>query len=293
MADPIPTVAQGYFDRREAIDSEGKYTSAEVPYFVFNASTELAALEAVQATAEARLGRLFLASVELDERINESTFKVLAIYEIDEARARESTTGEATDPEEAYGNSDPAVTFDTTGGTRHITQSLATISTTPTTAPSYAQAIEVDGEGNVNGCDVVMPVMTFSETHYFKPSKVTSAFQKQLFAMTGKVNNAAFRDFAVGEVLFMGASGRRTGTDAEDLWELTFTFSVSPNRTNISVGNGITVAQKYGWDYMWIKYGEKVVAGAVVKVPVAAYVERVYEAANFSELGIDAKVEEA
>lgn len=285
-------IEQGFFDRREAMDAEGLMTSAEVPYFVFNAEDETAAMNAVFTSAPTKIGRLYLAGAEVDERINETTFKVLALYEQNEAKDRESTTGESGEDEPGYGNSDPAVSFDTTGGTRHINQSISTVSITPTTAPSYGGAIEVDGEGNVNGCDLVMPLMSFSETHFFRPTKVTPAYRKKLSALTGRVNNAAFRGFDAGEVLFTGCSGRRVGNDPEDLWELTFNFSASPNETNLEIGNGITVASKAGWDYLWIKYGEQVVEGVVTKVPVAAYVERVYSAISFNELEIEAKVVE-
>lgn len=180
------------------------------------------------------------------------------------------------------GNSDPAVSFDTTGGTRHLNRSLATTSITPAEATNYGGAIEVDGEGNVNGVDVTMPVMTFSETHTFAPSKVTTAYRKQLFLLTGTVNQTAFRGFAIGEVLFLGASGQKNG----EFWDITFKFAVSPNRTNIKVSDTVTVAKKRGWDYLWVRFGEKAVQGALLKVPIAAYVERVYEDGDFSQLGL-------
>ena len=43
-----------------------------------------------------------------------------------------------------------------------------------------------------------------------------------------------------------------------------------------------------GWDYMWVRYAdaEDAVAKAIVKVPIAVYVEQVYYADDFSDLGI-------
>lgn len=48
----------------------------------------------------------------------------------------------------------------------------------------------------------------------------------------------------------------------------------------------MTVAQKRGWDYLWVRFGEKAVQGVLLKVPIAAYVERVYEDGDFSQLGL-------
>ena len=277
MATKEVKVKAGYYDWREATDAEGNYTSAEVPYFVFDAEDEAGALAAVREEAPAQIGRLYLEEVAIDERMTDTVYKVLATYRVDEQRERAG--GDSADA----GNSDPAVSFDTTGGTRHLNRSLATISITPAEATNYGGAIEVDGEGNVNGVDVTMPVMTFSETHTFAPSKVTTAYRKQLFLLTGTVNQAAFRGFAIGEVLFLGASGQKNG----EFWDITFKFAVSPNRTNLKVTDSLIVSSKYGWDYLWVKFGEKVVNGAIVKEPIAAYVERVYEAGDFSKLKLE------
>ena len=205
MATKEVKVKAGYYDWREATDAEGNYTSAEVPYFVFDAEDEAGALAAVREEAPAQIGRLYLEEVAIDERMTDTVYKVLATYRVDEQRERAG--GDSADA----GNSAPAVFFDTTGGTRHLNRSLATISITPAEATNYGGTIEVDGEGNVNGVDVTMPVMTFSETHTFAPSKVTTAYRKQLFLLTGTVNQAAFRGFAIGEVLFLGASGQKNG----------------------------------------------------------------------------------
>ena len=275
MATPGPRVEAGFFDWQEAIDAQGELTSAEAPYFVFNVASESEALKEAQKKVAAKLGRLYLDEITLEERINGSTYKLLAHYKVDERQDRA-----AGDTEE--GNAAPQVAFDTTGGTRHLNRSLETLSKTPATATDYGGAIEVDGEGNVNGVEVTMPTMTLSETHTFADAKVTSDYQKRLFTLTGTVNKATFRGFAAGEVLFLGASGQRSG----DFWDLTFKFAVSPNRSNVKVSDTVIVAKKRGWDYLWVRFGEKAVQGDLLKVPIAAYVERVYEDGDFSQLGL-------
>jgi hypothetical protein len=100
-------------------------------------------------------------------------------------------------------------------------------------------------------------------------------------------NNDPFRGFDPGEVLFLGATGIRRGDGRDDLWEITYRFAVSQNRTAFTVGS-IPVGGKLGWDYMWVRYADEVddTAGQVVKRPAAVYIEKVYYGTRFASLGI-------
>jgi len=173
--------------------------------------------------------------------------------------------------------------FDTGGGTQHITQSIQTIgSYAPPgkTAPDFKGAVGVTHD-NVEGVDITVPVYNFSETHYIDDGDVNKA---AYFALTGKTNNAAWKGFAAGEVLFLGASGSKRGSDD---WEIAFRFAASPNKTGLTVGDIVGIDKK-GWEYMWVRYAdaEDATAKAIVKKPVAVYVEKVYEDGDFSTLGI-------
>ncbi|MDY7011419.1 MAG: hypothetical protein SVV80_11815 [Planctomycetota bacterium] len=122
--------------------------------------------------------------------------------------------------------------FDTGGGTQHITQSISTVSKYAPpgkTAPDFQGAVGVTHD-NVEGVDITVPVYNFSETHYIDDGDVNKG---AYFALTGKVNNAAWKGFAAGEVLFLGASGSKRGSDD---WEITFRFAASPNKTGLTVG---------------------------------------------------------
>jgi len=192
--------------------------------------------------------------------------------------------GRTSAPEPETGDS--AYHFDTGGGTQHVTQSLSTVARyapAGQTPPDFKGAIGVTHD-SVEGVDVTVPVYHFSETHYKADAEVTSAYKATLFGLTGKVNNAAFKVFAAGEVLFLGASGSKRG---EEDWEITYRFAASPNATNIQVGD-ITVAAKKGWEYMWVRYAdaEDTGAKAIVKRPASAHVEKVYHLADFAGLGI-------
>jgi hypothetical protein len=189
-----------------------------------------------------------------------------------------------------YGKKEPKETgqstysFDTGGGTTHITQSLETVASYAPPVedpPDFKGAIGVSID-SVEGIDVTIPVFNFKETHYIPAALVTPAYKVALFQLTGKVNAAPFKGFAPGEVLFLGASGSQRGT--ED-WEITFSFAASPNVTDLRVGD-ITGIDKKGWEYLWVRYAEAEDADVLVKQPAAVYVERVYEYSDFALLGI-------
>ena len=167
--------------------------------------------------------------------------------------------------------------FDTSGGTQHITQSLQTVASYAPpgqTAPDFGGAIGVTHD-NVEGVDITIPVYCFSETHYLPDSLVTPAYKGTLFNLTGKVNGAPFKGLAAGECLFLGAAGSKRGADD---WEITYRFAGSPNRSGLTVGP-ITGISKKGWEYMWVRYAdsEDAAAKAIVKKPVAVYIERVHD----------------
>jgi len=181
---------------------------------------------------------------------------------------------------------DSSFSFDTGGGTQHITQSLQTIgkyAPPGKVAPDFEGAIGVTHD-NVEGVDISMPVYNFSETHYIDAGFVTQAYKLTLFALTDRVNNSVFRGFAAGEVLFLGASGSKRG---EEDWEITFRFAASPNVEGLTIGN-IPNINKKGWEYIWVRYAdaEDLAAKTLVKKPIAVYVEKVYHDGDFSGLGI-------
>jgi len=177
---------------------------------------------------------------------------------------------------------DSSISFDTAGGSTHITQSYEThdYGSDP---PAFGGAIGVTDDA-VEGVDITIPSLRFSETHYLPAAMVTQAYIVTVSRLTGKVCNHGFRGFDAGEILFAGASGSKRGRGD---WEVTFNFEVSENEQNLSVGS-IHNIQKNGWWYLWALYKDREDpnARAVIKKPVAVYVERVYPEASFAPLGI-------
>ena len=183
---------------------------------------------------------------------------------------------------------DARLSFNTGGGTKHLTQSISTVlSTGGLNFDRYVNCTP----SSVNGVDVSAPQGRFSYTKKKSWADVTGAYGKTLVEMSGTINSDTFKSYAAYEVLFLGASGTapRDGAD----FTLTFDFAYSPTESNIQVGD-LTIATKAGWDYLW-HYDKQIRAFADINghqigylrmEPVAAFVERVYKATAFSALGI-------
>ena len=202
--------------------------------------------------------------------------------------------------------------FDTSGGTQHITQSplwnqyntvtiggVVTITPVgnaetayPSGAPNQYGAIGVDDNG-VNGVDIVSPALTWTETYDVPSNYVTSDYIKRTAFQAGTVNNATFRTFAAREVLFLGCNGSQEWDEqrGNGPWSLSYKFVASPNcgtdqtMPALSVGS-ISGISKGGHDYMWVRYQNAEASYSLLKQPKHVYVNQVYRASNFANLGI-------
>ena len=267
------TATEKYLSRpaKEAGAHDPALISTELHYIVTDTDDELAAITAVRATAPATHNDLARGEITVDPT-GPTTWDAVVQY----IGANE---GELEVGESSY-------SFDTGGGTQHITQALSHIASyapAGKTAPDFKGAIGATAD-SVEGVDITVPVYNFSETHILANSVVTNAYKGKLAALTGRTNNAAFKGFAAGECLFLSASGSKRGKGD---WEITFHFAASPNKTGLTVGD-ITGIAKKGWEYLWVRYEDAVdaTAKALVKKPLAVYIEKVYEEGSFSDLNI-------
>jgi hypothetical protein len=272
----MPITITENIESRQVTDGQ----SAELLYTIRGTADEAAAVSALKATAPALFHGLIRQPVTVEPVHVDTSTPGSAAQSIWTGTVNYAPQEHSEPPQ----TGDSIFSFDTGGGTHHITQSLQTIARYPSNAPDFKGAIGVTSD-SVEGVDITVPVYTFSETHYLPASMVTNAYKGTLFHLTGKVNSGGFRGLAAGECLFLGASGSQRGA-GED-WEVTFRFAGSPNRTGISVGS-ITGISKKGWEYLWVRYGdvEDTSSHTLVKQPIAAYVEKVYEDGNFAGLGL-------
>jgi len=179
--------------------------------------------------------------------------------------------------------------FDTTGAVQHISQSISTplksaIGTTP--APDLGGAIGA-GPSGVEGVDITVPCYKWTETHWLSNGLIDDAYRQLVAHLTGRTNDAPFRGFATGEVLFLGVQGGHRGDDED--WELTYHFAQSDNRDDITIGD-IDNIEKKGWEYVWTQYEWTEVGSGAEKVivpqPKHVYIEQVYLDGDFGGLGL-------
>jgi hypothetical protein len=158
--------------------------------------------------------------------------------------------------------------FDTSGGTVHITQSILTKEIQNRGGggllPATGGAIGVSKDG-VAGTDKVSPKLEFSIT-------------KEVAFIT-----LAFFGFAAGEVLFLGARGQRQG----DEWKVQYAFLTGKNRAEFVIVPGVLILHDVGGhDHIWVEYEDAESAGDLIQRPKRAYLEQIYESEDFTALGL-------
>lgn len=190
--------------------------------------------------------------------------------------------------------------FETVGGTQHITQGISSIDylggeksyANGGNAPFQFGAIGVDDD-RVNGVDIAVPALKWTEQYDIPSSYVTSAYIRTVARISATLNNAAFRGFAKGEVLFLGATGSHEWDSerGDGPWNITYSFVASPNAGEGQTLPALTVGQitnivKGGHDYMWVRYEPSTDGFRKISRPKFVYVNKVYRDEDFGQLGI-------
>ena len=178
---------------------------------------------------------------------------------------------------------EPQYELSTMAETTHIERALSQ-SHYPSSADSVDLAIGV-ADGKVDGVDIYVPKGTYSETREMQT--LSTAMFAKLMGLTGCVNNAAWKYWQKGEVLFLGAQINRTGRFG--VWKLKYSFAIQPTMSeSIATDSGNQSFNKTGWDYMWFekKSAANVAGDQVLHTISAVHVAKVYPDADFTQLGI-------
>lgn len=213
------------------------------------------------------------------------------VEEIDESGI---FTGTAVYVSPEYGNREAGsftLSFDIAGTTQRITQSRSTVAsyTRPGSwVRSFGGALNVSSDGSVEGTDIIVPTVSYEFTKTYPDDQFEDGtFIRVLIAAVGSVNDDTWQGLDAGEALLSRVSGRRRH---DGKWDVTFGVAVSLNEEDLAVGE-ITGIDKEGWDYLWVYYAEeeKTTGGGqkyVGKVPVNAFVERIYRRTDYDLLEI-------
>jgi len=192
----------------------------------------------------------------------------------------EATVNYSLDEDERFQTD---ISWTTTGKTQKIFRSYNTESTIDfggnpwQGAPDFGGLINCTSEG-VEGVEITLPVLNFTESHKYKPSEVDSNLIQSLSQATGSINSDGFRNFTAGEVLFKGISGNTSN----DIVTINFEFAVAESWT--WTHNNVPHVIE-GWNYLWYFNIPQMDlhTGYTVQVPMAAYEERVYPYSIFSQ----------
>lgn len=268
----MTTVNRRYIANENKFNSTGTRTSETVYYIINDATDEAAASAALLAALPDRTAeRMAVSNMRITEHLGTNDW----YGEVQYTYTSSGVSVSGSDNEESF-------SFDTGSNTETVITPLSSRVYGNNEIPT-PKFINVDEEGNVRGIEVPAPAFEFTETHYLSNSYVSAAYKRGLANLRGAVNNARFRAWNPGEVMFMGASGSRSGS--ED-WQITFRFSVRLNENNKSVG-GVSVDAE-GWQVVEVKPKKKqaVSAGAIMPEIDAVFVHTVHPKRDFAALGI-------
>lgn len=285
-------------NQSRSFTTDAKMASLEREYHIQGTNDEAEAYELLVLTAPILYAGLVRKTVKAESHGGGLwTGTVSYDSSVSEQQALSQTDPETPTAEPAPGDLlGPAYSFNTTGGTAHINQSKGTRSVTTADGSgddtgdvgnkftlNNKRAIGLTSDG-VNGTDIYVPSFEFSIE--VLRANCTRGYLNTLMELTGTVNyNAPFMTYPVGTILYLGASGQYT---ANNRWSITHKFAYRKNEFDLDISEDITVPVKRGWDYLWVAYGTDAIMalGMVVKTPMAAYVERVYDTGDFSLLEI-------
>jgi hypothetical protein len=152
-------------------------------------------------------------------------------------------------------------------------------------APSYGGAIGVTKD-QIAGTDVYVGNLEFTKVSQVYP--MTLALLETLLNLVGAINQSTYFNFPPKTLMYLGCAG---SCKPGNIWTLAHRFAANPSRSNIKVGPNITIPFKAGFDYLWAMYADAKVQVAsgksfLIQQPVAAFVEQVSPALDFSALPI-------
>lgn len=267
-------VLESYEAHTKKVDNKGELLSAEITYVVFDAQGEDDALNSVLASAPEQYGNAFLASVEIESRDNDTTYRVNAVYE-------KGSGSTASGDEE----SEPELSFDCSSSSKHIVRSLNQKKLYPSPDPGgmIGWNGKTGSDADFAGADVGTATMRETYTKQMRSADLTTAYRRTIANLTNTVNSTSFMGWEAGEVMFLGASF--SGSLSGEFITVTFNFAIQQNERNVEVAEGLRV-NKRGWEYIWtitetVSEGEN--KAPRVKI-INAIVDQVYRYEDFGKL---------
>ena len=160
--------------------------------------------------------------------------------------------------------------------------------------PNFFKSIGINGQ-NIDGVEVEIGKTTFTINRKLKMSTLSADYLDIVQAMTPSINDDTFDYTFKGQVLSWDSGELKFGgvhfqLTSDDALDITYSFAVSKNLVagaNFTIGSSDAI-EKLGWDYMWVfsRPATDAVANILVKQPLGAYIEKVFDYTDFSVLGL-------
>jgi hypothetical protein len=271
---------------------EGSVATERTRIWTGDSTSEADAESDLAAAAPTTLDGLVRTSIEVDEIENTGYYVGTVVY-------KSAALAQQQQPQAA---GEETFSFDTTGGTAHITSSLETVKGydvsggefTPVDGGPFGQLINVDGDGTVRGLDVPTPKFKFTVRTVVATGSMSVTYIRTIYELTGSTNDAAVAinvfgtdiEFDAEEVLFLGARGSKS-TNGD--WFVDFEFEAMPPFGPQTIGEIASVSAA-GTQYKWAFMTQKVQDTGAVKIlgtaPKIIMIERVYPLKDFTDLGV-------
>lgn len=195
-------------------------------FFDFISSTAIATIKQTYPTYSTPQGTLFWNSIQIHENWYAQSYDISVTY------------GPHDHQSGAY-----QVSVDQTGGTVHVTAGTRIAGYGPiANAVNNGGLIGVEGD-DVKGVDIPVEQTKINVMFRHPGGVLNRTYIRNIGKLVGFPNSGAFLGYEAGEVVYIGGVLTETETEAS----ASYSFAVSYNRTNFSVG-GINILSKKGWD---------------------------------------------
>lgn len=141
-------------------------------------------------------------------------------------------------------------------------------------------------DGEPQGVDIYVPTASMQIQKYFHKTHFNATIRDKIVYRQCRVNDAPFKGFKEGEVLFLGASISEMRENNKYV-DITFNFVISPNEENMSFGPYVSNVDKEGQQAYWphIRKDDK-----GTRYLDGVYIGKFYHKADFTEMGLRAHV---
>lgn len=256
----------------------GAAASNQVYYQVIGANNETEASLALYNYVPRAYAGMYLSGVRVIEYVNNTFYRVAAIYSNQSPGFSGSGNGMNYDDQ-------PEIHMTIGQTTTHLDYAYQRVWLSDG-APAELQTnlgINMDTSYKPAGVDTTLGTQGMQVVIWKPVSYLTAAFSKRLKSMAGTVNNAKFLGFEAGELKFDGADYSYRPGQNEPV-RIAYQFSIEANTDNFQMDTYF--APKRGWDYAHYFWGNFNVGGQLQQAPIAAIIDRVYPYTDFRKLGI-------